>query len=129
MLVALLARPEAHVIRLAMILALVDLEGAIEARHLRAALSLYEYSEASCMQIFGGKAEALLDRIKSTLLRAAPLGRTLSELHKALGNHVQATELRDALGCLERQGVARCEPAPNRRGQTWFISNIGCVKP
>src|SRR5262249_44816902 len=50
---ALLARAEAHVLRLSMVYALMDCSAVIQAEHLLAALTLWDYCERSVYYVFG----------------------------------------------------------------------------
>ena len=50
---ALLARAEAHVMRLSAIYCVLDGQNAIELDHLKAALALWQYAESSTRLIFG----------------------------------------------------------------------------
>ena len=50
---AVLARAEAHVLRLSVLYAVLDRAAAIQPDHLRAALAIWDYSEASARRIFG----------------------------------------------------------------------------
>jgi hypothetical protein len=53
---ALLARGEAQVMRIAGLYALLDCSHNIQLRHLKAALALWDYSQASVQRIFSGRA-------------------------------------------------------------------------
>src|SRR5262249_47697026 len=68
------SRAEAHVLRLALLYALMDGSSRIEVEHLRAALALWDYAERSAAYIFGGgTGRNDADRILSAL-RDAPAG-------------------------------------------------------
>ncbi len=64
---ALLARGEAHVMRLSALYAVLDGQAAIDLVHLRAGLSLWQYAEESTRLIFG---DTLGNPIADTILRA-----------------------------------------------------------
>src|SRR5262249_45357923 len=75
----LLARAEAHVMRLAMIYALLDRSTAIEAAHLLAALAVWEYVEASVRHVFGDRlGNPLADELLQ-MLRNCPGGMTRND--------------------------------------------------
>src|SRR5439155_3013788 len=61
---AILARAEAHVMRLACLYALLDKKDHIAPVHLRAALAVWSYAEASARRIFGHRlGDPVADRI------------------------------------------------------------------
>jgi hypothetical protein len=77
---AILNRAETHVLRLAMINALLDRRSSIEPPHLQAALAVWDYAERSATYIFGDSlgspdAEKILEA-----LRANPTGLKRSQL-------------------------------------------------
>lgn len=78
---AMLARAEAHVTRLSCVYALLDGCGTVRARHLLAALALWQYAEASAQRIFGSAmGDPVADAVVSAL-RDHPDGMTGRELH------------------------------------------------
>lgn len=64
---ALLARAEAHVLRLSMVYALLDASPVVRLDHLTAAIELWSYSERSVAHIFG---DSMGDPVGDTILRA-----------------------------------------------------------
>jgi hypothetical protein len=62
-----IARAEAQVTRLALIYALLDRRDQIEVVHLKAALAVWEYCEASATRIFG---KMVGDPVADEILRA-----------------------------------------------------------
>lgn len=105
----LLARAEAHVLRLALIYALLDRARAIGPEHLRAALAVWTYCEDSVRCVFAEElgdpdADAVLGQ-----LREHPEGSTTKELHEAFGRHWSAERLRRALGNLIEHGAVITE--------------------
>jgi Protein of unknown function (DUF3987) len=66
---AVTARAEAQTVRLALIYALLDGKDQIDAQHLRAAIAVWEYCEASAVHIFGG---LLGDPVADDIMRARP---------------------------------------------------------
>ena len=104
---AMCARAEAHVVRLALIYALLDRSGAIEARHLESALALWGYSARSAAWALGQSCgDPLVEQIHVALL-AAPDGLTRSELRDLFWRNQSAQTLDLALGGLARSGRAR----------------------
>jgi hypothetical protein len=75
MLGAVTSRSEAQVIRLAMIYALLDLCTEIQPEHLKAALAIWEYAEASARYVFGSAlGNPLADEIVRALRAAGAAG-------------------------------------------------------
>jgi hypothetical protein len=99
-------RAEAHVLRLSLLYALLDLSAVITAEHLRAALALWDYCAASARHIFGDAlGDPAADRVLVTLRSSGPLDRT--QLNELFGRHLSGTRLDRALEVLLRAGKAR----------------------
>lgn len=101
------SRGEAQVMRLALIYALIDCSQSIGRTHLRAALALWSYAEASAKFIFGDAlgdptADAILDA-----LRRNPMGLTRTEISSLFGRNKPASEMSRALRSLAEIGAAR----------------------
>jgi hypothetical protein len=99
---AVLSRAEAHVMRLAMLYALMDRSDIIKKEHLLAALSLWDYSEASVNYIFGdrtGDSEA--DRIYNALGNHAG-GLTRTEIRDLFSRNEKRERIDDAISLLVR---------------------------
>src|SRR5262249_5462234 len=106
---AMLARGEAHVMRLACLYAVLDLSADIRAEHLLAALALWEYVEQSVHHVFG---DALGDPVADQLLRllrAAPDVLTHWEMTHAFGGNHSADRIGRALALLAQHRRADCE--------------------
>jgi hypothetical protein len=107
---ALLARGEAHVMRLAMLYALFDCSSFIRPAHLMAALALWDYVERSVKHVFG---DSLGDDVADDLLRilraARDNGLTRTEMRDFFGRHQPADRIGRALGLLLQYRLARCE--------------------
>ncbi len=104
---AMIARGEAHVMRLAAIYALLDESTLIRKDHLFAALALWDYCEASARYIFG---EALGDPVADELLKAirnSPQGLTRTEIRDFFKRHKSKHDIDRALGFLLSQGLTR----------------------
>jgi hypothetical protein len=104
-----IARGEAHVIRLAEMYAVLDLSDKINAPHLLAALAVWDYAEASTRHVFG---EALGDPDQDAVLAAvhgAPTGLTTDELRDHFQRHWSADRLRAATLPLVETGLLTAE--------------------
>jgi hypothetical protein len=121
---ALLARAEAHVMRLAMLYALLDRSALILAPHLIAALALWEYVERSVYHVFG---DSLGDPVADELLRllrSCPGGMTRSEVGNHYGRHQPSERIGRALGLLLQHRLARFErqETGGRPVERWFAT-------
>jgi hypothetical protein len=110
------------VIRLSLIYALSEGADAIGARHMMAALAVWEYSERSVEYLFG---ESLGDAVAEStlaLIRGCPLGISRTDISKYHGNNLIAARLSGALGLLLKSGRARCEvrQTGGRPAEMWF---------
>ncbi len=106
---ALLARAEAQVLRLALLYALLDRSSQIRVDHLRAALALWDYCEASVRHVFGdstGNPDA--DQI-IVALRRTQHGLTKTEISNVFGRHLSAGRIGRALLTLNERGLAYFE--------------------
>jgi hypothetical protein len=103
---ALLGRAEAHVLRLALVYALLDRARAIAPPHLLAALAVWQFIEESVLHVFG---DALGDPVADDLLRllrACPDGLTRTDISAYLGRNLSADRIGRALGMLLQYGLA-----------------------
>ena len=119
------ARAEAQVRRIAMIYALLDESTLVRLPHLQAALAVWEYSDASALQLFGmstGNPDA--DLIFEGLKAALPEGMTLTEISgRVFQRNKDAKEIRSALDLLRTAGRAVLQSVQKGRGrpkQVWF---------
>src|SRR5262249_10484372 len=119
---ALLARAEAHVMRLALLYALLDCSDAIKAPHLLAALALWDYAERSVYFVFGDSLGDPLADDLLRLLRASPGGLTRNEIRDYFGRHQPSERIGRALGLLLQHRLARCErqETGGRPAERWF---------
>lgn len=101
---ALLGRAEAYVMRLAALYAVLDEQGMVASPHLKAALALWEFAEASTRMIFG---EATGDPVQDTILRAVKTSGALSDsqVSDLFGRHVPAARLDRAKAALVEAGM------------------------
>jgi hypothetical protein len=119
---ALLARSEAHVMRLALIYALMDGQTVIGRPHLEAALALWAYVERSVHFIFEDRlGDSVADELLA-LLKASPGGLTRNDLMNYLGRHQRSERIGQALGLLLKQGMAFCihQKTGGRSAERWF---------
>jgi hypothetical protein len=117
---SILARGEAHVLRLSLIYALLDWSPVIRESHLRSALALWKYVERSAESIFAGASgDPIADRILEVLRSNGELGR--KELHAVLGGHAKGERIEQALQFLAVSGKARVrvESTPGRSMEIW----------
>ncbi len=103
---SLLARGEAHVLRLSMIYALLDTSDEIRNEHLEAALSLWRYADASVRYLFGDSTgDPVADAIARELRRRGRM--TGTEVMAVLGRNVSAARISAAASLLISLGKVR----------------------
>jgi hypothetical protein len=120
---ALLARAEAHVLRLSMLYALLDKSSVIRAEHLLAALAVWQYAEQSVYCIFGDSLGDPLADDLLRLLRVSPEGLTRTDMQQYLGRHQSSDRIGRALGLLLEHRLVRREQQPSTGGrpaERWF---------
>jgi hypothetical protein len=122
---ALLARAEAHVVRLSLIYALLDCSPLIRASHLLAALAVWQYAEESVRHVFG---DSLGDPVADDLLRllrGCRNGLTRNDLMNYLGRHQSSERIGRALGLLLQHRLARVErqETGGRPAERWFAGD------
>lgn len=103
---AVTSRAEAQVLRLSLVYALLDGSPTVNADHLRAALAVWEYCEASARWVFGDKlgdpdADAILKA-----LRQSEGGLTRWEISNLFGRNKSAAGIARALALLAEVGAA-----------------------
>jgi hypothetical protein len=119
---AMLARSEAHTLRLSLISALMNRSTVIAVEHLEAALAIWDYCERSAWFLFGDKlGDPLADDILK-LLRGAPGGLTRTEISGYLGRNKEADQISRALGVLIQHTLAYSKPEETngRPAERWF---------
>jgi hypothetical protein len=114
---AVTGRAEAQVLRLSMVYALLDGRVDIDVPHLRAALALWSYADASARLIFGAEAEDPLPGLVLAKLRDAPGGLTRTELRDAFQRNLSGGHLLAALAMLRDRGDARAEKVDHTGGR------------
>ncbi|MBZ5514201.1 MAG: hypothetical protein LAN62_05020 [Acidobacteriia bacterium] len=116
------SRAEAQTMRAAMVYALLDCSPAIRQEHLRAALALWQYAEASAKFIFG---DALGDPTADAILEALqrnPLGLTRNEICDLFGRHKSRQEVERALRTILAVGAGKFvqEQSGGRPTERWL---------
>jgi hypothetical protein len=123
---AILARAEAQVVRLAMLYALLDGRPEIDIEHLRAALAVWEYAEASARYIWGDTlGDPVADEILRALRQAGDEGMSRTDLRDLFGRHRGADQIGRALAVLAERGLARRvmrTGTGGRPGEIWFAT-------
>ena len=122
---AITARAEAQCVRLALIYALLDQQESIDVPHLRAALAVCEYCEASAARIFGNAlGDPVADEILRALLQAGSAGMTRTAIRDLFGRHRSGDRIGIALALLITKGRARMEQkvTGGRPSETWFAA-------
>ncbi len=119
---AVLARAEAQVMRLAMVYALLDLSVSIRREHLRAALALWDYVDASARFIFG---DAFGDPLAEEVLKAlrdSPSGLTRTEISSHFARHRSSRDIGQVLRLLQATGLVRqvVEETGGRPAERWI---------
>lgn len=104
---ALLARGEAHVMRLSALYACLDGHASIGLVHLKASLSLWQYAEESTRLIFG---DSLGNPIADTILRALRASGEISDsqVSDLFGRHLSSAKLEQSKTVLLTAGLAHC---------------------
>src|SRR5206468_8734339 len=81
----------------------------IDVAHLNAALTVWRYSERSCLFIFGEHyGDKHVDFIMQGL-RESENGKTRTEISEYLGRHTSHAEIARALRVIEKLGAGYCE--------------------
>jgi hypothetical protein len=121
---SLVARAEAHVMRLAAIYAVLDRSELITRGHLIAGLAVWAYCEQSALYLFGDRlGDTVTERIW-TALCDAPGGLTRSQIRGLFSGHEESSRLDQALASLAVRGLARCETmrTAGRPKEIWFAA-------
>jgi hypothetical protein len=106
---AVCARAEAHVVRLALLYALLEQADEIGLAHLEAALALWEYAAASARWVFGDTlGDPLADEIYRALLEE-PDGLTRSQVRDLFSRNRRSKDIGQALERLATAGRIHAE--------------------
>jgi hypothetical protein len=105
---AITGRAEAQCIRVALLYALLDESGSIDAPHLYAALALWDYCDASARFIFGDSlGDKVADDILEALGDAGSEGLSRTDISALFKRHQNAARLDAALSLLSERGLAK----------------------
>jgi hypothetical protein len=122
---AVTSRAEAQCVRLALIYALLDGAANIDLQHIKAALAVWEYAEASAAHIFGASlGDPVADDIYRALRHVGREGMTRTALRDLFGRHQSADRIGAALALLASNGKARMEvkQSGGRPAETWIAT-------
>lgn len=118
---ALAARAEAHVLRLALLYALVDGCDTIHPAHLRAGLALWDYAARSTRwAVTATTGDPLAEQIHAALA-ASTDGLTRTQLRDLFNRNQPAARVDTALSALAHAGRAQCRrhPTAGRPAEIW----------
>jgi hypothetical protein len=118
---ALTSRGEAQVMRLAGLYAMLDQSRLIKPEHLRAALALWDYAEASVGYIFGNATgDPISDQILAAL-KNSPKGLTRTEISNLFGRNIRADRIQKALTSLQIHSLAfpETQETDGRKAEIW----------
>ncbi len=122
---ALCARAEAHVLRLAMLYALVDGQTTIRTAHLRSGLALWDYAARSVSWATrAATADPLAEQIHAALTASAD-GLTRTQLRDLFARNQPAARVDQALAALAQQGRAhrRRHLTAGRPAEIWATAS------
>jgi len=120
-------RAEAQVLRLSMLYALLDKSNEIDVQHIDAAMAVWKYSEESARWAFGASlGNSTADELLLALREVAPNGLTTTEISGLFNRNRRATEIREALGVLQRYGLAHSRQSKHstqgRPAVVWYAT-------
>jgi hypothetical protein len=123
---AILARSEAHVLRLSVLYAVLDQSPVIRVEHLQAALAVWDYADKSTRRIFGDRMGlTVADTILAALKTRGPMNKT--EILRLFSSNKAAAEIDAALAVLERKGKVKKPTRPpgdgkGRPAEVWALA-------
>lgn len=104
---SIVARAEAHLLRLSVTYALLDGARDIDVVHLRAAAAVWDYCRASALRIFGQlTGNPTADRLYAALVDAGDEGLDGASQHAVFAGHVTAAKLSEARDLLVAKELA-----------------------
>ena len=127
---SIIARAEAQALRVALVYALLDTSPEIRPEHLRAALAVWEYAQASAQYVFGdATGDPEMDKLMGALREAGSDGMTRTNIRDLFKRHKSA-RVDELLRSLEHRGRVFCErtPTPGRPQETWFLTGFEPLK-
>ena len=122
---SLIARSEAQVLRLALLYALLDTSRTIERPHLEAAITCWDYCEASARYLFGASlGDPVTDAILTALTNSKG-GMTRTEISALFSRNTKAAQIDRALAALKEANLAapitKINPAGGRPAEVWHV--------
>src|SRR5262249_7285890 len=124
---AVTSRAEAQAVRLALVYALLDGAPNIDLPHIKAALAVWEYAEASAAHIFGASlGDNIADEILRGLRHAGHEGMSRTAIRDVFGRNQSGDRLGAALQLLASRGRARMEfrQSGGRPMEVWFGTEV-----
>jgi hypothetical protein len=122
-----LVRDTSHLLKVAMIYAVIDKAAEIDICHLQAALAVCDYSQASARWIF---AERTGNRLANTIywaLLRAPQGMTRTQIYEDVCyRNTPSAKLDEAFEALAKNGIARMDfrmTESGRKVEMWFAAS------
>lgn len=125
---AITGRAEAHVVRVAMIYALLDSKGQIGEVHLKAALGVWEYADLSAAYIFGDSTgDPIADDVMTALRGAGEEGLSRTDIRDICGHARRPASVDASLRLLLKLRRARTFPekTSGRPRQMWIAVKGG----
>jgi hypothetical protein len=122
------SRGAPHVLRLAMIYALLDSKAKITQAHLQAALGVWDFCELSAKYIFGdATGDPIADEILGALRGAGGSGLSRNDIRNLFGHHRSSGSVEASLRMLFKLGRVRtyAEETSGRPRQMWAITKGG----
>jgi hypothetical protein len=121
---SIVARSDAHVLRLTMLFAVLDASSLMKPEHLKAAIAFWQYCERSASWIFGEKTgNKAADKIYWALQRE-PKGLTRTQISlQVFNNHISKTNMDIAFSTLVDAGLAHFKferVKGDKPTQRWF---------
>lgn len=96
--------------RLSLIYALLDQSAVLHVRHLRSAVALWEYCEATVAHIWGTTlGDPRVDKLFSAVVSAGSTGLNRTEINGLFSNNLSKTEVHGLVTRLVDMGLARTD--------------------
>ena len=127
---SILGRAEAHVMRLALLYALLDLSAKVKTIHLQAALALWNYCDESVRYVFAGDEDPRVEQLLEFIHSGGQRGRTRSEMRDYYSGHRKAADIARDLEVLAKRKLALCVPVPTegRYRERWISTATDATK-
>jgi hypothetical protein len=110
---SLTARATAHVLRLCLLYALLDMSPVLHVRHLEAAVAFWDYCEATVAHIWGATlGDARLDKLATALVDAGPPGLDRTQINGLFSNNLSKDTVDGLIHRMLELGLARQAKQP-----------------